>query len=354
MNPDTPTLPPASHWLPPAPYAGRPRRHPWEIPILVLVLIVGIGGYVLGVILVATGSLNTWFVLILIAPLLLYLIRGLTYAMPRVNGVKMSPTQFPEGYQMVVEAARRFGLEHVPDAYVVLGNGRINAYASGHGFRRFVVVYSDLFEIGGHARSPEALRFIIGHEVGHIAAGHVSYWRQLGSTIGLNIPVLGQALSRSMEYTADNHGYYNQPSGSPGAIGVLAAGKYMLTSVSFDEFADRATLEKGFFTWLTNLQSTHPVLTWRAAALRDRSGAGRMFFRPRRIVRGIGSGHIQMLPPPTPVPPTWAGAMVAGGPISGYPPYFPPAPPATPSGPAASPPPVDLTKNQADRDPQEP
>lgn len=333
---------PASHWLTPAPYAGRPRRHPWEIPILVLVLVVGIGGYVLGVILVATGSLNTWFVLILIAPLLLYLIRGLTYAMPRVNGVKMSPTQFPEGYQMVVEASRRFGLEYVPDAYVVLGNGTINAYASGHGFRRFVVVYSDLFEIGGHARSPEALRFIIGHEVGHIAAGHVSYWRQLGSMIGLNIPVLGQALSRSMEYTADNHGYYNQPSGSPGAIGVLAAGKYMLTSVSFDEFADRATLEKGFFTWLTNLQSTHPVLTWRAAALRDRSGPGRMFFRPRRIVRGIGSGHTQMLPPPTFVPPAGSGALVAGGPVTGFPPYLPPTP-------AASPPPVDLTKNQADR-----
>ncbi len=44
----------------------------------------------------------------------------------------MSPTQFPEGYQMAVDAARRFDLEHVPDAYVVLGNGTINAYASGH------------------------------------------------------------------------------------------------------------------------------------------------------------------------------------------------------------------------------
>jgi Zn-dependent protease with chaperone function len=291
---------PFTQWLAPAPYAGQPRRHPWEIPMLVLIIVVGLGGYALGVVLVANGSLNTWFVLILIAPLLLYLIRGLTYAMPRVNGVKMSPTQFPEGYQMVVEAARRFGLEDVPDAYVVLGNGTSHAYASGHGFRRFVVVYSDLFEIGGEARSPESLRFIVGHEVGHIAAGHASYWRQLGSIVGMNIPIFGQALSRSMEYTADNHGYYNQPSGSPGAIGVLAAGKYMLTSVSFDEFADRATHEKGFFTWLTNLQSSHPVLTWRAAALRNRTTPGRMFFRPKNIVRGIGSGHVQMVPPPGP------------------------------------------------------
>jgi hypothetical protein len=146
----------------------------------------------------------------------------------------------------------------------------------------------------------------------------------------MNIPVLGQALSRSMEYTADNHGYYNQPSGSPGAIGVLAAGKYMLTSVNFDEFADRATHEKGFFTWVTNLQSSHPVLTWRAAALRNRSAAGRMFFRPKQIVRGIGSGHTQVVMPagPLPGPP---------GPAAGYPAYYPPTPP------------VDLRKQQIDR-----
>ena len=139
----------------------------------------------------------------------------------------MSPTQFPEGYWLVVEAAQRFGLTEVPDAYVVLGNGKINAFASGHGFRRYVVVYSDLFEIGGQARDPEALAFVIGHEVGHIAAGHASYWRQL-SQLAMKIPFLGQALSRSMEYTADNHGYAFRPEGARRAIGVLSAGKYLL------------------------------------------------------------------------------------------------------------------------------
>jgi len=53
--------------------------------------------------------------------------------------------------------AWEFGLRRVPDAYVVLGNGQLNAFASGHGYRRFVAVNSDLFEIGGRARDPEAL-----------------------------------------------------------------------------------------------------------------------------------------------------------------------------------------------------
>ena len=81
-------------------------------------------------------------------PLVVWGARALLYAKMRASSVQMSPTQFPEGYRMVVEAAEHVGLRRVPDAYVVLGNGRINAFAAGHGFRRFVAVYSDLFETG--------------------------------------------------------------------------------------------------------------------------------------------------------------------------------------------------------------
>ena len=63
-------------------------------------------------------------------------------------------------------------------------------------------------------------------------------------------------------------------------MGTLAAGKYMNTMVGFDEMADRAAQEKGFFVWIVNALSTHPVLTWRMWALRDRSRHGRLFWRP--------------------------------------------------------------------------
>ena len=63
----------------------------------------------------------------------------------------------------------------------------------------------------GSARDPEALRFVIGHEVGHLAAGHVSYFRLVFSTVINMIPILGPALSRTQEYTADNFGYSFAP-----------------------------------------------------------------------------------------------------------------------------------------------
>lgn len=259
---------------------GRPARHSWEIALLVVVIMATVLAYLFALLFLLLGLMNYVVLGLVLAPILVWFGRGTTYSTQRLNAVKMSPTQFPEGYRMVAEAAARFGMATVPDAYVVLGNGQINAFASGHGFRRYVAVYSDLFEVGGQARDPDALAFIIGHEVGHIAAGHVSYWRQLGMFLVPFLPLLGNALIRSQEYTADNHGLCNRPDGARGAMQTLAGGKYLNSLVGFDEMADRACQEKGFFIWIVNAMSSHPVLTWRMWALRDRSRHGNMFWRP--------------------------------------------------------------------------
>jgi Zn-dependent protease with chaperone function len=288
MNPQPPALAPRGL----SPY-GQPARHRFEIVLLVLAITVTVFAYLIAIASAAMGKVSDIVLVLLAAPIILYYFRGTTYAGQRVNGVKMSPTQFPQGYYLVQEAAARFGMKTAPDAYVVLGNGVINAFASGHGFRRFVVVYSDLFEVGGEARQPDALAFVIGHEVGHIAAGHVSYWRQLGMFASNYIPIIGTSLIRAQEYTADNHGFCFRPQGGAGAIGVLGAGKYLVGHVGFDEFANRSGTETGFFVWLVNAMSTHPVLTWRASALRDRSQHGKILFRP-----SAPAPQPQFVPPP--------------------------------------------------------
>ena len=228
---------------------------------------------------------------------MLFIGRALFYAQQRVNGVRITPTQFPEAYQMLAEAAEAAGLRRVPDAYVISGNGTINAFASGHGFRRFICIYSDLFEIGGKSRDPQALRFIIGHEVGHIAAGHVSYFRLIFTTLFSRIPILSSALSRAQEYTADNFGYRFCPEGAKGAIKVLAAGEYLNKQVNFDELADRAVTDRGLAVWYVNLLMSHPVITWRAHALRDRTQPGRIFWRPTENPADNGTPRVPVLIP---------------------------------------------------------
>ena len=283
-------------------------RHPAEMPLVWVRAVVTVLGYLLWIVtlvwmaltgdaveegtageittelhnLLTDGGLISQVLLILpVMPIAIWIMRALMYAQLRGQGVQMSPTQFPEGYRMVVEAAKAFGMRRVPDAYVLLGNGQINAFAAGHGFRRFVVVYSDLFEVGGAARDPQALRFVISHEVGHLAAGHVGYVRLLFTQLAAQIPLLGPALSRAQEYTADNHGYALAPQGVPGVMGLLAAGKYLGSQVNLHALADRATREKGFWLHLSVWMASHPVTTWRAHALRDRRRPGRVMFRPQ-------------------------------------------------------------------------
>lgn len=288
--------------------AANAMRHPGEMPILIAAYAVTLVSYV-GLIIFflesvalevdgedniftprlgRSGSIGylideyfqQFLTLLVLGPIVIFIGRAINYAQQRVRGIRMSPTQFPEGYQMVVEAAHAAGLRRVPDAYVISGNGTLNAFAAGHGHRRFICVYSDMFEVGGKTRDPEALRYVIGHEVGHIAAGHVGYFRMLFTATFRQLPVLGMMLSRAQEYTADNYGYRLSPDGARGGMKVLAGGKYLNKQVNFDEFADRAVTDKGLAVWFVNLLSSHPVLTWRAHAIRNRQEPGRLVWRP--------------------------------------------------------------------------
>lgn len=253
----------------------RALRHPRENPLLVFCVAVTVLA-VVGALSRAIDGDSGRPLLLLSVPALVFFARGQLYAKQRVNGVRISASQFPEAHGMVVDAAREFGMPEPPDAYVVAGNGQINAFASGHGFRRFVAVHSDLFEVGVRLGDPDALRFVIGHEVGHIAAGHASFWRQLGISVANIIPGIGSTLSRAQEYTADNHAYEFCPEGREG-LRVLAAGKYLYGAVDFHEISDRADTDHGLFVMLVNLLSSHPINTWRFAALTDRSRPGRVF-----------------------------------------------------------------------------
>ena len=264
----------------------RGVRHPREIVMLVVAIL---GSLLLLALAITEVSLalrddrapDVYALALVFGPVIVWFARGQLWAQQRLRGIKLTPQQFPEAHAMVVEAAARSGMSYVPDAYVVLGNGVINAAASGHGFRRYVFIHSDLLEVGGAAREPDALRFVISHEVGHIAAGHTSYWRVLGTFAAQWVPLVGTTLSRAQEYTADNYGFALCPQGARPAMAVLAGGKYLGRSVDVDTMADRAVTEPGFFVWIANALSTHPVLLWRSHALRDRRRPGRLLWRPR-------------------------------------------------------------------------
>lgn len=252
--------------------------HPWEKPLLALCVTVSLAFVVVALRLVwsVSGSVLWTALSLFTVPLVCWSARGLRYARERAESVRISPTQFPEAYRMVVSLSADMGLARAPEAYVRLGPVSARADAAAHGLRRYLVLPDALFDGDGHLRDPDALAFLVAHQVGHVAAGHTGYWRRM-ATLGADlVPGLGSALSRAAEYTADNHAHAHLPEGAH-AVRLFAGGPNLYTWVNMGEMAARAHTDRGCALLLYHLLSRRPSNTRRMAALRDRTRRGRVF-----------------------------------------------------------------------------
>ena len=99
------------------------------------------------------------------------------------TGVRASEKQFASVYATVVDACRVLDIAEVPDVFVVQ-DPRVQAMALGID-KPWLVVSSgalDLFDA-------EELRFVLGHEVGHVLSGHSVYRTMLFGLIRLSARV---------------------------------------------------------------------------------------------------------------------------------------------------------------------
>jgi Zn-dependent protease with chaperone function len=79
------------------------------------------------------------------------------------------------------------------------------------------VVANELF-VNLYNGNRNGLRFIIGHELGHIRFHHVALWYQIAVAYSQVIPVLGPTLSRLREYSCDRQGAALTPQGATGLV----------------------------------------------------------------------------------------------------------------------------------------
>src|SRR6476661_5296476 len=93
--------------LPVAPGSHLPLRryvrHPREILALVLAIIASVVLLVLAVDEVRAPDI--YALALIFAPLLVWFARGQLWAQQRLQGIKLTPQQFPEAYAMLVDAA---------------------------------------------------------------------------------------------------------------------------------------------------------------------------------------------------------------------------------------------------------
>lgn len=195
----------------------------------------------------------------------LWLGNGLLIALLRSEAVRVDERQLPELHKTFLEVCRQLSIATPPKLYVLQADGALNAFATRFAGRDFVVVYSDFLEALGPS-SPE-MKFVLGHEIGHIKSSHILKQIFLGP--GMFFPLIGPAYRRAWETSCDRYGAYaaQDVDGSVRAMLTITGGRENGRHLNADAFASQHRDERGFFVSLHELTSTYPTLSRRVTDL---------------------------------------------------------------------------------------
>lgn len=200
------------------------------------------------------------------------------------GSVKVSERQFPHIYALVRDGSYVLDLPEVPDVFVTQ-SPEVNAMALGKD-HPFIVVTTGLVNL----HDQEELRFVIGHELGHVLSGHAVYrtmllwllqlatriaWMPIG-VIGLRAIIWGlEEWFRKSELSCDRAGLLacQDPDAAKRALMKLAGGPY-LSELNPDAFREQAReydavpdMRDSILKLLQLQGNTHPFAVVRYAEL---------------------------------------------------------------------------------------
>ncbi len=204
--------------------------------------------------------------------------------------VRVSPRQFPQVHALAVECAETLGVA-VPTVYVA-NSPVINAYTSGTDDDAFIVVHSALLD----AFEPAELKFVLGHETGHIQNKHVVYGTVLrvlldGASVFLRyaaapaqMPLM--AWYRRAEITCDRAGLLctrDLAAASRAFLKIAIGSRALVAQIDLDAFVAQAGEGRVGVGRMLEAFDTHPYLPKRIEALR-------VFAESALYRRAIGAG----------------------------------------------------------------
>ncbi len=196
------------------------------------------------------------------------------------NAVKAGPKQFPRLYGIAEECARILHVP-VPDIYV-RQNPTYNAMTFGVD-KPFILLYSALVD----GFSDDELRYILGHEMGHIKSQHSLYLTtfhllttqaaRLVARYGLGMLVFRAARlaleswSRSAELSADRAGLIcsqDVDTAARALVKLVLGSRRLASEVDVDVFLRQSEAGSAYNT-VSELGESHPLVARRIRELRD-------------------------------------------------------------------------------------
>ena len=233
-----------------------PRERTLGAIALVLGLLVWVG-LIVGTFGIALIGLALGFVIYLFA-------QSALIARVEGNGVELSETQYPDLYAQFADCCDRLQIKKRPQAFILNGNGGLNAFATKFLGAQYVVLMSDV--VDAMDEHTDGVRFYIGHELGHLRMKHLSFGHLIRWPV-LWLPLLGAAYSRARESTCDRHGLActGSPESAARALVALSAGSERWKRIDLASYLGQARYSSGFWMSFHELISGYPWLTKRAA-----------------------------------------------------------------------------------------
>ncbi len=237
--------------------------YPRERSLGTLTLVLGVLAWLLLII----GTFGTALFILLLGFVAYLFVQSALIAHIRGNGVELSESQFPDLYAHFQACCERLQLPTRPKAYILNGNGTLNAFATKFLGLQYVVLMSDV--IDAMDRHAEGVRFYIGHELGHLRlrhlSGHLLRWPVLW------LPLLGAAYSRAKESSCDRHGLAccSSPASAAHALAALSSGAKRWAKLDTAAYLRQANDTGGFWMSFHELLAGYPWLSKRFARVMD-------------------------------------------------------------------------------------
>jgi Zn-dependent protease with chaperone function len=236
------------------------RVHPNEnlffgVKVVSTIIVVGLIVYLFSVSAKAIAALSVFAVYAGMIALFFLIRKGLLIGYLRGSCVRVSQVQFPDIYKVIEEHSGKLGLPKAPALYILQSGGVLNAFATRFIGRDYIVLLSEVLE-SAYTEGPDAVSFIIGHELGHVKRRHMTWNFWLLPSVF--VPFLQPAYSRACEYTCDSIGHFLCPAGSRPGMLILSVGKGLYKKVNVQDYLDDCSRQGGFWVWFTEAVSSHP------------------------------------------------------------------------------------------------
>ncbi len=245
-------------------------RYPGERIILALTLILVLG--VIAMTAVATLCGSVLFVVIMLV--VAFLLNRNHHTQLIQNARPVTQHTEPVLAELVEECTQR--LQPGPIRTFIAPGNTLNAYTFGLVQPQVVVVYAGVFRI----MDADEIRFIIGHEMGHVCLGHTWLNSLIGGMAGIPSPFLAAVVlyfsfrwwNRACEYSADRAGLLacGKPEKAASALIKLTGGAAAMHSMQgWQQALERIEAEDDTLgDNLRSMLSTHPMTMKRLGALR--------------------------------------------------------------------------------------